>query len=98
MSLNKTEDEKRNTSPLTDTSGKVRISTIVSIYVQMLNDYIIEVGSAGHKRLKMLQAKLDRGEIHFKPGKITQIERERINKYLSNKHNPFKNKEKNENR
>ena len=84
-------DEKRNTSPLTDGSGKVRITTIIAIYVQMLNEYIIEVGSAGHKRLKMLQAKLDRGEIHFKPGKITTIERERARIYKENE-------EKNENR
>ena len=87
-------DEKRNTSPLTDGSGKVRITTIVSIYVEMLNDYIIEVGSAGHKRLKTLQAKLDRGEIHLKPGKMTEIEKERARIYKENKEN----EEKNENR
>ena len=86
-----TEEKKKDESPLSDGSGKVRITTIIAIYVEMLNKYIIEVGSAGHKRLKMLQAKLDRGEIHFKPGKITTIERERARIYKENE-------EKNENR
>ena len=82
-------DKKRNTSPLSDGSGKVRITTIIAIYVEMLNDYIIEVGSSAHKRLKILQAKLNRGEIHLKPGKMPEKERARIYK---------ENEEKNENR
>ena len=89
-----TEEKKKDESPLSDGSGKVRITTIIAIYVQMLNDYIIEVGSAGHKRLKTLQAKLDRGEIHLKPGKMTEIEKERARIYKENKQN----EEKNENR
>tara|TARA_R110002020_G_scaffold121441_4_gene275988 strand:+ start:6218 stop:6478 length:261 start_codon:yes stop_codon:yes gene_type:complete len=84
-------DKKRNTSPLSDGSGKVRITTIIAIYVEMLNDYIIEVGSSAHKRLKILQAKLNRGEIHLKPGKMTEIEKERARIYKENE-------EKNENR
>ena len=76
--------KKIKTNPLVDKSGKVRISTIIGFYVQMLNEHRISVGSSAHERLNMLQDKLNKGEIHFKPGKMTKIEKERARIYKEN--------------
>ena len=73
------------TNSLVDKSGKVRISTIIRFYVQMLNEYRISVGSPAHERLKILQDKVNRGETHLKPGKMTKIEKERAKIYRESK-------------